>query len=187
MSAKQRSAEIITANAHAIILLSVERGTTAAETLFKQERQHPSLNLAKFFFFSSTSFNQPVSSKDVRLFPNVNISNPMTETHTFSESAIKNPDAEEYGNVINHMLASSLAGRSQLWIRRELLLTNQQSYFKPDSVLYRDTLKRDGRNGKELEYIHSTGSWLAQRISALELFKTSNDIAEQGRLLFLLE
>lgn len=110
----------------------------------------------------------------------------MTDNHAFPSSSIKAAEAEDYGNVVNHMLASSLAGRAQLWPRGELVQPHHQSYFKPDTNLYRDTLKKDRRNGKELEYIHSTGTWIEQGLCALELFEKSDNTEEQGRLLFLL-
>lgn len=100
--------------------------------------------------------------------------------------AIKNAEPEDYGKVTNHMLVSRLAGRAQLWPRGELIFPNKPSYFRPDTNIYRYTLKRDRRNGKEFEYLHSTGACLDQGLAAIDLFKSSTDLAQQGRLLHLL-
>lgn len=48
-------------------------------------------------------------------------------------------------------------------------------------------MRRDRRNANELQYIHSTGTWVEQGSAALELFKKSEDATEQGRLLSILE
>lgn len=111
----------------------------------------------------------------------------MSDNHAFNSANIKTAEAADYGKVINQLLASSLAGRAQLWPRGELIQPHKPSYFKPDTNLYRDTLKKDRRNGKELEYIHSSGTWIEQALCALELFKGANDPEQQGRLLSLME
>lgn len=111
----------------------------------------------------------------------------MPDNHAFDSSNTLAAEAGDYSKVINHLLASSLAGRAQLWPRGELVQPHKPSYFKPDSNLYRDTLKKDRRNGKELEYIHSAGTWVEQGLCALELFRGATEQAEQGRLLSILE
>lgn len=109
------------------------------------------------------------------------------QRHAFQASDIQEALPVDYGRVINHLSASSLAGRSTLWPRAELVRADSPSYFKPDSHLYRETLRRDRRNGKEYEYVHSCGCWIEQALCALELFKASSSTEEQGRLLHILE
>lgn len=111
----------------------------------------------------------------------------MSNSPAFQASSIQPAEANDYSKVINHLLASRLAGQSQLWPRAELVQPHKPSYFKPDTNLYRDTLKKDRRNGKELEYIHSTGTWIEQGLCALDLFKNEPDPEKQGRLLSILE
>ena len=109
------------------------------------------------------------------------------DNHALSSSNFKAAEAEDYSKVINQLLASSLAGRAQLWPRAALVQAHMPSYYKPDTTLYRDTLKKDRRNGKELEYVHSAGTWIEQALCALDLFKGSEEAAEQGRLLYIIQ
>lgn len=111
----------------------------------------------------------------------------MTEAGPLNSDAIRAEEQSDFCKVINHLVASCLAGRGQLWLRADLVQPHKPGYFKPDSVLYRKTLKKDRKNGKELEYIHSSGTWIEQAICCIELFKSSNSAEEQGRLLFILE
>ena len=107
--------------------------------------------------------------------------------NAFNSKLIVNAEPEDYSKVINHLVASSLVGHGILWPRSEFVQPHRPGYFKPDTNLYRDTVRKDRRNGKELEYIHSTGTWIEQSICALDLFKQEKDPEKQGRLLSILE
>lgn len=80
-----------------------------------------------------------------------------------------------------------MVGRSVLWPRSSLVLPNEVGFFKPESNLYLETYRKDRRNAKELEYIHSAGCLVEQSLAALSLLREGPDSDKQSRLLGLLE
>ena len=105
----------------------------------------------------------------------------------FNADLIKEAEAEDYSKVLNHLAAINLVGRGQLWPRGDFIQPHRPGYFKPESRLYIETLRKDRRNAKELEYVHSAGTWLEQGLCALELIKSTGSAAEQGRLFYIAE
>lgn len=91
----------------------------------------------------------------------------------------------EYTAVLQRMSALELSGGGSVWPRGSSVRPNQPGYFIPETNLYRDCVKQDRRAGKELEYLHSAGTWLEHGLSALELAFESTSGDEQGRRLHL--
>ena len=56
-------------------------------------------------------------------------------------------------------------------------------YFIPETHLYREIYKSDRRSAKEIEYIHSAGTWNEHASAALELAFECTDGEQQGKLL----
>lgn len=70
---------------------------------------------------------------------------------------ISPPSASDYADLVNHQIASGMVGRRDLWPRSSLVLPSKSGYFKPETTLYLETFRKDRRNAKELEYVHSAG------------------------------
>lgn len=51
----------------------------------------------------------------------------------------------EYTDVVNHQLSSGMVESKELWFRSSLVLPNEVGYFKRETTLYLETLRKDGR------------------------------------------
>lgn len=102
-----------------------------------------------------------------------------------SNDKILPADTIDYSAVIQRLAAKELSGGGSVWPRASNVRPNQPGYFVPETNLYRDCAKADRRSGKELEYLHSAGTWLEHGLAALELAFECTSGAEQGRRLHL--
>lgn len=127
------------------------------------------------------------SVKGVTLISEWERNNQMTENHAYYGRLTTTAEPAEYSTVLNHLLGSTFLGPRQLWSRNELVKTHEASYSRPDITLYLDTLRKDRRNGKKLEYIYSTGTKFEQALWAFELFRPSTISGEHGCLFHILE
>ena len=111
----------------------------------------------------------------------------MTDNNRNVTISISAPTSGDYVDLVNHQLASGMVGRKELWPRSSLFLPNEVGYFKPETTLYLETFRKDRRNAKELEYVHSAGCWVEQCQSVLTLLREETDTGKQSRLLGLIE
>ena len=102
-----------------------------------------------------------------------------------SKDKILPADTAEYTAVLERMAALEMSGGGSVWPRGSTVRPDQPGYFVPETNLYRDCVKQDRRAGKELEYLHSAGTWTEHGLAALELALDSTSGAEQGRRLHL--
>jgi len=109
---------------------------------------------------------------------------PIPNTNNVEIAAAEHSD---YANLVNHQLAAGMVGRRQLWPRSSLVLPSETGFFKPETNLYLETFRKDRRNAKELEYVHSAGCWIEQSLAAFSLLRDEGDPRKQSRLLWLIE
>jgi len=126
------------------------------------------------------------------LVRSVNYSKPMTDNNdgaAASNAALSIVPAEpsDYADLVSHQLASGMVGRKQLWPRSSLVLPSEVGYFKPETTLYLETFRKDRRNAKEFEYVHSAGCWIEQSLAAFSLLRDQADPGRRARLLWLIE
>lgn len=92
---------------------------------------------------------------------------------------------EDHTTIIKQQQEGLLSWFGNIWPRPRSVGTTHLGYFQPDSNLYRDIYKRDRRSAKELEYAHTSGTWIEQGITCLEVAKESSDPSEQACLIQL--
>jgi len=165
-------------NSHGVLYTTTGFKTRVVRTV------HPSK--ASSFLRSQTVENKGFPSLLGRL---VNHSEPMTDDNVAANADVRFTPAEpsDYADVVGHQLAAGMVGRRQLWPRSSMVLPSEIGFFKPESTLYLETFKKDRRNAKELEYVHSAGCWVEQSLAALSLLKDERNPDKQGKLLWLLE
>lgn len=78
----------------------------------------------------------------------------------------------DYTAVVQHLAALDMARGGSVWPRSSTVRPDHIGYYIPETNLYRGILKQDRRSGKELEYIHSSGTWLERGLAALELWQS---------------
>lgn len=95
--------------------------------------------------------------------------------------------SSDYADIVSHQLAAGMVGCKQLWPRSSFVLPSESGFFKPETHLYQETLRKDLQNGKELEYVHSAGCWIEQGLAAMSLFRDESSAEKQSKFLWLIE